>query len=128
MRNSFFKNLSSKCLAQIPEFFVGSHDFLDTNFNPLAFKSGLLSGKPNTGCFSGILSSLFSLFLYPFLHYTAEQVLTIFVKLHFYLKIAIKSNLRYNHKKVSIYEILTCARVFLFFCFHTTALQHSHKK
>ena len=61
------------------------HDFLDTNFIHLAFKSGLLSGKPNTGCFSGILFSLFSLNLYPVLQYTTEQVLTIFVKLHFYL-------------------------------------------
>ena len=80
MRNPFGK---------IPEFFVGSHHFLDTNFTHLTFKLGLLSGKPNTGCFSGILSSLFSLFLYPVLQYTTEQVLTIFVKLHFYLKIKI---------------------------------------
>ena len=91
VRNPFFKNLSSKCLAQIPEFFVSSHDFLDTNFTGLAFKSSLLSGKPNTGSFSGILSSLFSLFLYPVLQYTTEQVLTFFVKLHFYLKIEIKA-------------------------------------
>ena len=31
VRNPFFKNLSSKCLALILEFFVGSRDFLDTN-------------------------------------------------------------------------------------------------
>ena len=49
---------------------------------------GLLSGNLDTGCFSGILSSLFSLFLYPVLQYTTEQVLTIFVKLHSYAAIS----------------------------------------